>query len=138
MNISDRNGRFVHKIDSVNGRWDGNMPSGTKAPRGVYYYLLTAMGYDNQEYVRQGNVNLYRDLVDITPNPVKTKAVLDLSGTLEGSKTIAIYAASGLPVKVWTTPDDVLQLDLSFLEAGFYILKASDSEQVILVKFIKE
>ena len=138
MNISDRNGRFVHKIDSVNGRWDGNMPSGTKAPRGVYYYLLTAMGYDNQEYVRQGNVNLYRDLVDITPNPVKTKAVLDLSGTLGGSKTIAIYAASGLPVKVWTTPDDVLQLDLSFLEAGFYILKASDSEQVILVKFIKE
>lgn len=138
MNISDRNGRFVHKIDTVNGRWDGNMPSGSAAPPGVYYYLLKSRGYDNKDYSRQGNVNLYRDLVDLTPNPVKTKAALDLTGRLYGEKTISIYSASGVLVRTLTTTDDVVHLDLSFLDAGLYILKASDQEQVTVIKFIKE
>jgi len=138
MNINDLNGRFVHKIDVVEGRWDGNMPSGTAAPQGVYYYLFKAMGYDDQEYVRQGNVNLYRDLIDLTPNPVKSKAVLDLSGKFSGAKTITVYSFSGLLIRTWNTTEDLIQLDLSFLDSGLYILKATDQEQVIVVKFVKE
>ena len=138
MNINDRNGRFIHKIDSVNGRWDGNMPSGSAAPQGVYFYLLKATGYDNLEYVRQGNVNLYRDLIDLTPNPVKSAAILDLTGRFSGDKTISIYSSSGILVRKFTTMEDVVRLDLSFLNSGLYILKAADQEQVIVVKFIKE
>lgn len=138
MNINDRNGRLVHTIDSLNGRWDGNMPSGSAAPQGVYYYLLRAMGYDNLEYFRQGNVNLYRDLVALKPNPIKSTAVLDLAGRFAGGKVISIYAASGIPIRIWNTSEDVVQLDLSFLEAGLYILKADDAEQIIVLKFIKE
>jgi gliding motility-associated-like protein len=138
MNINDRNGRLVHTIDSVNGRWDGNMPSGSAAPQGVYFYLLKAMGYDNLEYVRQGNVNLYRDLIDLTPNPVKSTAILDLTGRFSGDKTISIYSSSGILVRKFTTMEDVVRLDFSVLNAGLYILKATDQEQVIVVKFIKE
>jgi len=138
MNISDRNGRFIHKIDSVNGRWNGNMPSGSAAPQGVYYYLFKAMGYDDQEYIRQGSVNLYRDIIDLTPNPVKSKAVIDLSGRLSGNKTISINNALGILLRIWNTTEDIINLDLSFLGAGLYILKINDSEQVIVVKFIKE
>ena len=138
MKINDRYGRQVHTIDTVNGRWDGNMPSGSAAPQGVYFYRLKAFGYDQVEYLRQGNVNLYRDLIDLTPNPVKDKAVLDMSGRLSGEKIISIYYATGSLIRKWTTPEDMLSLDLSFLTPGFYILKASDSEQVNVVKFIKE
>jgi len=138
MSINDRNGRLVHTIDSLNGRWDGNMPSGSAAPQGVYYYLMKAMGYDNLEYVRQGNVNLYRDLISINPNPIKSTAVLDLTGRFAGGKVISIYAASGILMRSWNTSEDAVHLDLSFLEAGMYILKAADQEQVIAIKFIKE
>jgi gliding motility-associated-like protein len=138
MKINDRYGRQVNIIDTVNGRWDGNMPSGSKAPQGVYFYLLKAMGYDQMEYVHQGIVNLYRDLIDLMPNPVKDKAVLDMSGRFTGEKIISIYNSSGSLVKTWTTMDDVHQFDLSFLRPGFYILRATNSEQVNVIKFIKE
>ncbi len=83
-------------------------------------------------------MNLYRDLIDLTPNPVKSKAVLDLGGSFQADKTISIYNSTGSLVRKWTTTDDVVQLDLSFLNAGLYILKAADAEQVSIVKFIKE
>ena len=138
MSINDRNGRLVHTIDSLNRGWDGNMPSGSAAPQGVYYYLLRAMGYDNLEYIRQGNVNLYKDLITLKPNPIKSTAVLDLTGRFAGGKDISIYAVSGILMRIWNTSEDVVHLDLSFLEAGMYILKAADPEQIIVIKFIKE
>ena len=83
-------------------------------------------------------MNLYRDLIDLTPNPVKTKAIIDLSGRFSDDKTISIFSSAGILVRKFTTMEDVVQLDLSFLNAGLYILKAADQEQVIVVKFIKE
>ncbi len=137
MNISDRNGRFVHKIDSVNGRWDGNLPSGVKAPQGVYYYSLTAIGYDDLEYTRQGNINLYQELINLYPNPVQSMAMLDLNGNLPGEKTISIYSTSGKLIRKWNTTENILQLNLSFLTNGVYVINAADGQQVVSVKFIK-
>ncbi|MDP3916224.1 MAG: gliding motility-associated C-terminal domain-containing protein, partial [Bacteroidota bacterium] len=138
MNINDRNGRFVHKIDSVNGRWDGNLPSGNLAPQGVYYYSLKAIGYDSLEYSRQGNINLYRDFASLTPNPVQAKAILDLNGNLTGQKSISIFNSSGMLIRKWDTLEDILHLDLSFLIKGVYLIKAKDTDQVVVVKFIKD
>ncbi len=138
MSISDRSGRIVHKIDQVNGRWDGLMPSGSAAPQGVYFYLLRALGYDELEYIRQGNVNLYRDQVNLVPNPVKSSAVLNFIGRLTGEKTISVYTAAGMLIRTFNTTEDIVYLDLTSLNPGLYFLKASDSSQRIDVKFIKE
>ena len=137
MHIYDRNGRLVHTIGAPEGRWDGTMPSGTKAPPGVYYYYLTARGYDGLDYTRQGNVNLYRDLVTLVPNPVQTKAELDLKGRFTGEKTISVYNVSGILMREWTTAEDIMQIDFSRLKAGLYVLKASGTEETVVVKFIK-
>ncbi len=138
MSISDRNGRIVHQIDQVNGRWDGLMPSGSAAPHGVYFYRLKAFGYDELEYTRQGNVNLYREQVNLVPNPVKSSAVLNLSGMLTGEKTISVRSVSGNLIRVFNTAEEVVYLDFTALNSGLFFLKASDSSRYIDVKFIKE
>lgn len=38
--------------------WDGKAKSGSVAEDGVYYYVVTAIGYDLKEYPRQGFVHL--------------------------------------------------------------------------------
>ena len=138
MNIYDRNGRFVHKIDLVNGSWDGLMPSGTTAPQGVYFFILKALGYDDQEYLRQGSVNLYRENINLVPNPVKSTSVLNLSSRFSGDKIITIFNLSGMPLRIFNTNEDIISLDLTFLDTGFYILKAANPSQCIYVKFSKE
>ena len=138
MSISDRNGRLVNQIDSLHGRWDGNMPSGNKAPQGVYYYSLKATSYDNLEHKRKGNVNLYRDPATLSPNPVQKSAQLNLNGNLGEKKTISIFNTSGVLMRKWDTKEDIQQLDLSFLKEGLYLIKASDSQNSVEVKFIKE
>jgi hypothetical protein len=138
MNINDRNGRIVYKIDLIDGRWDGNMTSGGEAPQGVYFYYLNALGYNYLEYIRQGNVNLYRDNINLTPNPVKSTSILNLSGRLTGKKVISIYSASGFLLKIFNTPEDIIYLDFTSLNPGLYIIKAADSDQTLVVKFIKE
>jgi gliding motility-associated-like protein len=138
MKIKDRNGRLVHTIDEVDGRWDGTTESGTESPQGIYYYTLTATGYDEQTYSRQGSVNLFRDLIDLTPNPVTNKATLDMTGKMPGDKEILIYNASGILVRNWETSDDKIEMDLSGLSPGLFTIKLSGNDQIIIVKFIKE
>ena len=143
MNINDRNGRLVFSIDSINGRWDGLMQTGEQAPVGVYFYKYNAKGIDNKSYADQGSVSLFREMIDptpiqVTPNPVKQNAIVDLSNVMNGSKTISICNTSGKQIRTWNTSDDILKLDLSNLDQGLYILKITGNQQVQFVKFIKE
>jgi len=143
MNINDRNGRLVFSIDSINGQWDGLMQTGEQAPVGVYFYKYNAKGIDNKSYIDQGSVSLFREMIDptpvqVTPNPVKQNAKLDLSNVMNGSKTISIYNTSGKQIRTWNTSDDILKLDLSNFDKGLYILKITGNQQVQFVKFIKE
>ncbi len=141
MAINDRNGRLVYSIDSVNGRWDGLMQSGEQAPVGVYFYKYDAKGSDKKLYTSQGSVSLFRDLINasvqITPNPVKGNALIDLS-QIKGSKIISIFNASGKQLKTWNTSGDILNIDVSPLMEGLYILKVSGNQQISHIKFIKE
>ncbi|MCF6170888.1 MAG: gliding motility-associated C-terminal domain-containing protein [Bacteroidales bacterium] len=137
MEIFDRWGRLVFKIDSIDGRWDGTTMAGKEAPDGVYFYVLTATAYDYKSHVRQGNVNLYRDLVDLTPNPVRGTSVFDLKGRLSGSIRITVLNMAGLVVRSWETEGELIKIDASLLSPGAYILKATDGVRTITTKLIK-
>ena len=76
--------------------------------------------------------------IQVTPNPVKQNAIVDLSNVMNGSKTISICNTSGKQIRTWNTSDDILKLDLSNLDQGLYILKITGNQQVQFVKFIKE
>ena len=138
MIIKDRNGRFVHAIDSINGSWNGLMPSGSLAPVGVYYYKLEATGYDDNFYTRKGSVSLFRDLIDVTPNPVKNTVKIDLKNQFSNAKTITIHSTSGELKLIKETTANVIILDVERLPSGLYILKVANKNQVEYAKFIKE
>jgi len=137
MDINDRNGRLVHTIDKVGGRWTGDMPSGDPAPQGVYFYVCKAIDYDAQQHTRDGTVSLYRELVDVRPNPVKSTANLMLNGNLSGGKTISIYSLEGILIRTWQTKEDAVFLDVPDLKPGVYIIKVADDSQDLFTKFIK-
>jgi hypothetical protein len=110
MYINDRNGRLIYIIDSINGRWDGLMPTGEQAPVGVYFYKYDAKSIDNQTFTNQGSVSLFRELTHaapmatITPNPVKANVRVDVS-RIKGIKNIAIYNAFGRMIGMWETSE---------------------------------
>ena len=138
MNITDRNGRFIAKIDQVNGSWDGNMPSGGAAPQGVYYYNIDLFGFNNKKYNRHGNVNLYRDRFSLSPNPAKSSVLINLNNNFDGEKTITLYNTQGLVIRIFKTNEDILNMDVGNLPKGLYILKVADSFNSSEIKFYKE
>ena len=138
MIIKDRNGRTVHEITETGGRWDGLMPSGDVAPQGTYFYRMDATGYDQKAYSRQGTVALYRDMLDMTPNPVKSIGKIDFTANLTGNKELILSSASGEIIRRWSTEENILEYDFSYLKPGLYFLRITSREQVLSVKFIKE
>lgn len=98
MEITDRNGRIVFIIDQVNGRWDGKTTAGQAVPQGTYYYSFQATGADSKSYTRQGSITLFREIIDITPNPVKSKGTITLHESQPGLKQIVVYTFTGTPV----------------------------------------
>lgn len=58
--IFNRWGNQVIEYDFLQSGWDGRTASGTEASEGVYYYLITAKGYDGKEFNVQGHLNLVR------------------------------------------------------------------------------
>ena len=138
MEIFDRWGKLMHKIDTIDGRWDGTNKSGKDAPDAVYFYVLNATAYDSVDYLRQGSVHLFRDLIDLTPNPVRSTSVFDLKGRLSGTIQISILNMAGHTIKSWKTEKELVNIDASSLKSGTYILKADDGVQTITTKLIKE
>jgi gliding motility-associated-like protein len=123
MTLKDRFGRLIYTIDSPDGRWDGNLASGTAAPVGVYFYNVDALGIDNQNYTRSGSVSLYREFVEaairISPNLVGNSAMVELSGVSTGLKTISISNPGGKEVMNMRTTDDSFDLNVSHLTKEF-------------------
>ena len=58
--IFNRWGEKLFEWDAVMGGWDGRMVSGNVAPDGTYYYVVKALGADEQEYEFSGHVTLVR------------------------------------------------------------------------------
>ncbi|MDD2636310.1 MAG: gliding motility-associated C-terminal domain-containing protein, partial [Bacteroidales bacterium] len=62
--IVNRYGRTVYEWENwqdYEAGWDGNLKGGTKASSGVYYYVIKAVGMDDQEHDLQGALHLMRD-----------------------------------------------------------------------------
>ncbi len=60
--IFDRWGHLVYEVVSEKGNieWDGKNQSGKEVAEGTYFYIIRAVGNDNQEYNYKGTLNLYR------------------------------------------------------------------------------
>ncbi|MFN4233437.1 MAG: choice-of-anchor L domain-containing protein [Bacteroidia bacterium] len=60
LQIFDRWGKMVFESNDINVGWDGKRKGGSTSSDGVYYWLVKAIGIDNQSYDLKGNVTLLR------------------------------------------------------------------------------
>jgi len=62
--IVNRWGRTVYEWENwqdYEAGWDGKLSGGTEASSGVYYFIITAVGMDDQEYEIQGPLHLVKN-----------------------------------------------------------------------------
>jgi len=72
------------------------------------------------------------------PNPFKNKLNITLNG-YKGSTEVGIYTISGLLLKSARTSEGVLQMDLTDLPKGLYLMKVMNREkQTVISKIIKQ
>ncbi|MFN4233438.1 MAG: gliding motility-associated C-terminal domain-containing protein [Bacteroidia bacterium] len=60
LQIFDRWGKLVFETNDFNTGWDGKRRNGAQANDGVYYWIVKAIGIDNESYTLKGNVTLLR------------------------------------------------------------------------------
>jgi len=72
--------------------------------------------------------------ISIYPNPVRH----ELTVTNVEDATISIYELSGTLIRTINNPDRDVQIDVSSLGAGVYLMKIQTSDQIIVSRFIKE
>ncbi len=60
MEIMNRWGQLVGRIQRVGQEWDGRTPSGENVPEGTYFFVLKANGADGKRYDLNGTVTLLR------------------------------------------------------------------------------
>jgi len=58
--IFNRWGQKMFSWNNVKGYWDGRTLSGSEAPDGTYFYIITAKGFDGIEYFKKGGFSLIR------------------------------------------------------------------------------
>ena len=58
--IYNRWGQKMFSWNNVRGHWDGRTLSGSEAPAGTYFYIITAEGIDGTEYFKKGGFSLIR------------------------------------------------------------------------------
>ena len=57
--IYNRWGQKLYTWNGLNGAWDGKV-SGKIAPDGTYFYIINAVGLDDEEHLLKGSFSLIR------------------------------------------------------------------------------
>ncbi len=138
VKIFNQWGNKVYEITEVDGKWDGKTGGGAEAPDGTYYYSIVATGLNEKIYEQKGSVLLLRQGAAASPNPVTGHVRITSYETLESPVSVAVYSVFGQLSysKIIDDPANI-DLDLSQLPGGIYIIKASDGKHDCYVRIIK-
>jgi gliding motility-associated-like protein len=136
--LKDSWGVLVYEYDKFTGKWDGLTNAGKEAPAGPYYYHIAAYDYTGMALERSGVVYLIRDLIELSPIPVKDNLVIRMNGRLPGERTIRVMSIYGQVISELSSSGDLFEIDVSGLASGTFFLRISNQKDVLNVKFIKE
>jgi gliding motility-associated-like protein len=138
VKIFNQWGNKVYEISEVDGKWDGNTTGGAEAPDGTYFYSLVATGVNDLVYERKGSVLLLRHGAAAFPNPVTDHVNIKPYETLQPPVIISVYSVFGQlsHSEIIEDPGNI-NIDLSNLPGGIYMLKASDGSRDCYVRIIK-
>jgi len=60
MSIYSVNGQLVFQTENPQEFWDGTDIGGQQVPEGTYYYLINAIGEDQNIYAPKGYISVFR------------------------------------------------------------------------------
>jgi len=83
------------------------------------------------------NVNGSVGLVQIAPNPASNSITLSFPAIFTGSKVISIMNAIGQVVKSVNSSERIVNVDISALTSGIYLVKTTTGDNTATGKFIK-
>ena len=85
-------------------------------------------------------VNEYQDLkLDIFPNPVKNKLQIKVTNSINSEvKNIELYSLLGNKILSKAFTDSNIEVDLTNISSGIYLLKCLVGEQLITKKVVVE
>ena len=147
----NNNGYHVER-QSGNGTWasldfvKGNNKASTytfedKDPLSISYYRLRQVDFDGKETLSKvvSVSQILKGSIGIFPNPTSDKVNITLSDNdrLE-STTVAVYNLIGKQVLVQKTTANTLELDMSSLAKGTYLLKINTNNSIYTKKIIKQ
>ena len=136
--IYNRWGNKVYEIDEVNGKWDGNTEGGAELPDGTYFFAIEAKGYDDKDYEKSGAVLLLRHAAQAYPNPVSSRVKVEVFGPLDPPVNYEAYSVFGQVALTGSLNDPGnIDIDLSTLSEGIYMLKVFDKNRHYYVRIIK-
>ncbi|MEP5340959.1 MAG: T9SS type A sorting domain-containing protein [Algibacter sp.] len=146
--ISTGSGHYrLQKRNSSSYSIDGNHGGGNN--QSVYLYTNSTTNYNQQwlfssltskksgkkSSVEQLEANL--DAFSIYPNPVENELTIEFNDNYSQETSVTLYAINGQKV-IETKPNgEEVRLDLSKLNSGIYILKASSKTQNFTKKIVK-
>ncbi len=105
----------------------------------VYYYRLKMLDKDGSftySVIRQLSCNDVKTQITIAPNPVYD--VFKISGLAKGKNTITLSSTDGKMIKSQISSGTVVQVDISHLSKGIYIVRILNEDGSVLIsKVIK-
>lgn len=151
--ITDPNN--VKFVDYKNTR-DLNAFGGDNGPEGITY-IAPDQSPDGKAYVAvaneiSGSVSVFevtptpviaaneddagKGVLRLYPNPATDRVIVPLKEG--GSKRVALYHANGMLQETHVTNDMQLELNVSSLSKGYYIVRVTTSNRVYYSKFVKQ
>lgn len=143
-----QDGRTFVEIGRVQGAGTTTTPQNYRfideAPlAGVNYYRLRQVDFDGRtEYHQVVSVNMggATSSIRILPNPVNDFTSLQLDQAFEQDTQVRIYDLTGRVVFAnnWAAGQQQLDLNLSFLANGSYVIRIENQEEIITERFVKQ
>lgn len=138
---------------SVNGDWTSlGFVSGVgkastytfedKTPLSISYYRLRQVDFDGTETLSKivSVSQNSKGLIRITPNPTSDKVTIDLNqnDVSNQAATLVLYDMTGRQVWAQVTTSSAVQLDMSHLAKGMYVLTVQSNNGIYQEKIVRQ
>ena len=80
----------MKEYDGLAEKWNGLTASGKEAPAAPYFCIVEATDKAGGTHEKQGIVYLFRDDVDVSPNPALKQVLVQTNGRIPGERIVKI------------------------------------------------